>query len=622
MQASHLAAQLAGYQEVSSLSGQLFVLPDNLYEAIYLEESPVPPIFQSRAVRPHRIHISRVRPDRDQPYQLENKRVKKTVSSIIFGKLVGPNSTARKFFKFVIHSTPIETQPSTPFSIPNTPRPVPKTRPSIRRPFSWSPGADSSRMRSPLVSRKENKRRSLAILSPALRHVTSESLSPVPLSPLSNNLEANISTTMLDTQSLSRNSSPAPTEKPLVSGSGVSVSLSLAEPNLFVQGFEHGDLAADRSTAMLRGCLNIKVTKPSKIKTITLKFKGTSTTKWPEGIPPKKVEFEEVSTIMSHTWPFFNAQFPNAEQGTGADCVTLTSKPSVEPVNKRGSLDMRDVLRLANSSTPSLSKAERRMSVQVNSVNETSVAQKGYRTFQPGEYSYNFELPIDSHLPETLDLELGSVKYGLEATVERSGAFRGNLVGAKEVFLIRTPAEGSMEQVEPIAIARNWDDQLHYDIVISGKSFPLGSQIPIAFKLTPLAKVQCHRIKVFLTESAEYFCQNRKVHRTEPVRKVLLFEKRAGNEPTSTYPGSTMRIVSGGGVPYDQRAAAARGEPVTADASNILGNLDRSEGSIGPTELEISAQLPTCVAMGKDKNARIHPDSAYANVQCHHSIKV
>merc|ERR1711881_476181 len=113
------------------------------------------------------------------------------------------------------------------------------------------------------------------------------------------------------------------------------------------------------------------------------------------------------------------------------------------------------------------------------------------------------------------------------AVVERAGAFKTNLMGTKEGVVIRTPAEGALEQVEPIAISRNWEDQLHYDIVISGKSFPLGSTVPIAFKLTPLAKVQCHRIKVFVTENIQYFTNNKKVHRLEPTRKVQLFEKRA-----------------------------------------------------------------------------------------------
>lgn len=419
-------------------------------------------------------------------------------------------------------------------------------------------------------------------------------------------------------------------EKPVAYGNGVSVGIHLAEPVLFLQGFENTE-ASPGNTAMLRGSLHVRIQKSAKLKAITLKFRGRSITKWPEGIPPRKIDFDEVDTLMSHTWPFFNSQFESAERGTNADHVQLFKGPD-------GASSTVTRLEPLGTSSPNASqlnlstKDARKLALSVNQSRSfgkgdpppggPGVAAKGYRTFLPGDYIYNFELPLDSRLPETIDVELGSVKYELEAVVERSGAFRANLAGTKEVTLIRAPAEGSLEQVEPIAISRNWEDQLHYDIVISGKSFPLGSQVPIAFKLTPLAKVQCHRIKVLVTENIEYFCSNKRVHRMEPVRKVQLFEKRADGPPTSTFPGSTMRVTAGGGIPYDLRARAAAGEDVrTSDPTNLLGNLDGD--TIGPTEMEFSVQLPSCHTMKeRDRSQRLHFDTTYQNIQVHHWIKV
>ena len=419
-------------------------------------------------------------------------------------------------------------------------------------------------------------------------------------------------------------------ERPIASGNGVSMGIRLAEPVLFLQGFENSE-SEPGNTAMLRGSLHIRVQKSAKIKAVTLKFKGKASTKWPEGIPPRKVDFDETDTIMSHTWPFFNAQFESAEKSTNADHVQLfkgpdgaaTSVTRLDPLGNSPNasvvnLNPRDAKKLALSVNQS-----RSFEKGGQPPGGPGVAVKGYRTFLPGDYVYNFELPLDSRLPETIDVELGSVKYELEATIERSGAFRANLTGNKEVTLIRAPAEGSLEQVEPIAISRNWEDQLHYDIVISGKSFPLGSQVPIAFKLTPLAKVQCHRIKVLVTENIEYFCSNKRVHRMEPIRKVQLFEKRADGPPVSTFPGSSMRITAGGGIPYDARARAARGEDVTpSDTTNLLGNLEGDSG-IGPTEMEFTVQLPSCHTMKeRDRAHRLHFDTTYQNIQVHHWIKV
>ena len=334
---------------------------------------------------------------------------------------------------------------------------------------------------------------------------------------------------------------------------------------------------------------------------------------------------------MSHTWTFFNAQFPQAEHGSGADVVKALKGPTATCTDL-GVTDSTTDLHRASLGTALTAKEAKRLSLS-NQGNQSrsfgkgdtgGVAQKGYRSFTPGDYMYNFELPIDSRMPESIDVELGSVKYELEATVERAGAFRSNLVGTKEVTLIRAPSEGSLEQVEPIAISRNWEDQLHYDIVISGKSFPLGAQVPIAFKLTPLAKVQCHRVKVFVTENIQYYTSNKRVHRLEPTKKIQLFEKRADGPSTSTYPGSSMRITAGGGIAYDYREAAARGEEhIPRDNTNLLGNLDDGDANVGPTEMEFNVQLPSCHSIDtRERLSKLHFDTTYAGIQVHHWIKV
>lgn len=622
---------LTGYQQVYSERGRLFVLPDSLHRAINLHEQPVPPVFQSRRPRPHRIHIARVQPERG----LEEAKPRSLVTTVIFGKLADSRASAKRFLKSFI-SAPNPQDPSKP-----------------ERPLSWGSNRSTDKLgfgRRPTSGVWEAKRRSTPeTMRPNLRHSIAGPIGGAILRPPFSEEQRSASPTPnASTLDLTQR---IPDEKPLASGNGVSISIALAEPVLFLQGFDHGDLQSNRSTAMLRGSLHLKVTKPAKIKSVSLRFRGRATTKWPEGavtqspkcgmfadcvlgIPPKKQEFEDTIQQMNHTWPFFNAQFSQAEHGSMADHVELYRSPTdLQNTKNLSSLDVPSRSPASSSNTNLTAKELKKLSLQANQSRSfgkgdtlpggPTVAQKGFRTFNPGDYIYNFELPIDSHMPETIDVDLGSVKYELEAIVERAGAFKANLMGTKEIVLIRTPAEGSLEQVEPIAISRNWEDQMHYDIVISGKSFPLGAQVPIAFKLTPLAKVQCHRVKVFITESVEYYCNNKRVHRMEPTRKLQLFEKRADGPATSTFPGSTMRIISGGGVPYDLRAAAARGEEIPpSDPTNLLGNLG-GERNIGPTEMEFSVQLPSCTNMkDKDKNLRLHFDTTYSNIQVHHWIKV
>lgn len=547
-------------------------------------------------------------------------------------KLATTRENAKRFLRSVIAPPPVANNETPKTDIKNKRK---SWSPSIHRPFQQ---VDESGTIAEAAALASLTGASDGNMRPNIRHSIAGPINAHLHRPRLNSESTNTSTSIASSnhtaatrpESMVMDSAVVPNlnledEKPIATGNGVSMAIHLAEPVLFLQGFNN-DESAPGNTAMLRGALHLRVQKPAKIKGVQLKFKGTAITKWPEGIPPRKQEFEEKDVIMQHTWPFFNAQFESAENSTSADYVQLF----------RGVEGSKDALGRSsnhNSNANLSAKEAKKLALAVNQSrsfgkndpqpNGPGVAAKGYRTFLPGDYVYQFELPLDSRLPETIDVDLGSVKYELEAVVERSGAFRANLLGSKEVRLIRAPGEGSLETVEPIAISRNWEDQLHYDIVISGKSFPLGSQVPIAFKLTPLAKVQCHRIKVLLTENIEYFCANKRVHRMEPTRKVQLFEKRADGPPVSTFPGSTMRVTAGGGIPYDQRAQAARGETVIpTDTTNLLGNLD-GDSNIGPTEMEFNVQLPNCQTMKeRERNLRLHFDTTYQNIQVHHWIKI
>ena len=96
------------------------------------------------------------------------------------------------------------------------------------------------------------------------------------------------------TNSTSSNGSGAATipnlgeEKPIASGNGVSLSIALAEPVLFLQGMDQSELG-NQTTTMLRGTFHLRVSKSAKIKTITLAFRGRAETEWPEGESPPRI---------------------------------------------------------------------------------------------------------------------------------------------------------------------------------------------------------------------------------------------------------------------------------------------------------------------------------------------
>lgn len=465
--------------------------------------------------------------------------------------------------------------------------------------------------------------------------------------------------------------------KPVASGGGLSCSIVLAEPNVFLSGFEHDGHARENAhsgTALLRGKLVLNASKNAKLKSVTLKLVGRARTEWPEGIPPMKVDLFEEQSLRTQGLTFFHAMHDGWETEHGNQCV-FTPKQEASGSRRPGSphglgrlspsgsnMSVNTLIRSGlgahgggRQSTGLTAKELKRLSLQ--SVQSRSFGKgenpslpsqaqlKGYKVFVPGTYEYSFELPIDHHQLETTRLQYGSVRWQLETVVERAGAFRPNLHGVREVSIVRVPDQLSLEMSEPISIARQWEDQLHYDIMISGKSFPIGARIPIAFKLTPLAKVQVHKIKIFVTESIEYWTSDRRVTRKDQGRKMLLLEKTAGKPlDTRAYEGSDVRVLRGGELSPDERqrarAAAARRreleaqraqahlagacmvEPLPEPTENLLGDLDLGlESYWAATEMEMNVQLPTCEMMARDKSKRLNPDCTWKNVNVFHWIK-
>ncbi|KAK0704335.1 hypothetical protein B0H67DRAFT_557164 [Lasiosphaeris hirsuta] len=453
-------------------------------------------------------------------------------------------------------------------------------------------------------------------------------------------------------------SSVTEVQKPVASGSGLACSIILAEPNVFLSGFEHDSHnrhESQHTSALLRGKLQLNVSKNVKIKSVTLRLVGKARTEWPEGIPPLKVDMFEDQTLRTQSLVFFHAMHEGMwETEYGSQC-TFSLKPCPTHSNSiRNSL-------YSNHSNHSLhlpgkprnsanltAKELKRLSLQ--SVNSRSfgkgdsplanqVQAKGYKIFAPGMYEYTFELPIDHNQLETTKLQYGSVRWDLETTVERAGAFKPNLHGSKEVSIVRLPDQMSLEMSEPISISRQWEDQLHYDIMISGKSFPIGTKIPIAFKLTPLAKVQVHKLKVFVTESIEYWTNDRRVTRKDSGRKILLLEKTAGKPLDKQYSSSEIRVLNGGELQPEQREEARRAAtarrvaeavrtngipaPLPEPCDNLLGDIDLGlETFWGSTEIEMNVQIPTCEMVARDKALRLHPDCSWKNVNVYHWIKI
>ncbi|KAF4331931.1 Arrestin-related trafficking adapter 3 [Fusarium beomiforme] len=321
---------------------------------------------------------------------------------------------------------------------------------------------------------------------------------------------------------------------PIALGSSVTCSILLAEPNLFLSGFNHlyhDCCEGQNDTALLRGILQLCVNKNTKIKSVQLKLLGHARMEWPQQL---ESGFYEEDDLQTQVFTFFNAMNNWEEGDYGNQCTYQRKSTSPNNTNLENQKNTSKSLKLSYKSNIS---AKRRThlspgNIQTQSFNKGSITvpatqAKLYKVFYPGTYDYAFEFPINHHQLETTKVPYGSVKWELRATIDRAGMFNINLRDRKELSFVRIPDPLSLEMRDPILSSRQWQDQLHYDLYISGKSFPIGSMIPIVLKLSPLDKVQMHGLKVFVTESIEYWSNDRKTTRKTPIRTVLLLNKIA-----------------------------------------------------------------------------------------------
>lgn len=206
--------------------------------------------FQARLRRPHLVRVSAVSPE---PTAFGRPT---STKSYFVEKLAGPRENAKRFLRSIIDS---------------------------RIPPSSQRRDEATSRRSSIVSTAGSNASEDTRVSPAneMRQSPRHSVaSGLPRPALVDHRSSGRQAAKSLVHSVVR---PITEERPLAAGNGITVGIQLTEPVLFLQGFEQSE-SSERSTAMLRGTLQIHVTKPSKLKAISLKFRGKATTKWPEGM--------------------------------------------------------------------------------------------------------------------------------------------------------------------------------------------------------------------------------------------------------------------------------------------------------------------------------------------------
>ncbi|KAH7148126.1 hypothetical protein DER46DRAFT_672218 [Fusarium sp. MPI-SDFR-AT-0072] len=433
---------------------------------------------------------------------------------------------------------------------------------------------------------------------------------------------------------------------PVTLGNRATCSIHLDEPSLFLSGFE--SLCQDcyqehNDTALLRGTLQLHLSRNTKIKSVQLKLVGRTRLDWQQESQP---DFHEECNLPIQVSTFFSA-LNNLEKNdfgfqcryqlqsaSGSDSNLMNEGNTLAPLDP----NLHSIMGAKKRRHLSLDNVQAQFDSHGNTIRPATEVQ-GYKIFYPGTYDYPFAFSIAQDELETIKVPYGSVKWELRATIARAGMFNTNLRGRKEVTLVRIPDPLSLEMMQPILFSRQWEDFLYYDIIVGGRSFPIGSMIPIFLRLGPLDKVQVHGFDVLVTESIEYTSNNKKVIKRPPSRTVLLLKKTAEKAIFPSWATSGLVTVRDGEftpeprnetceMAAEQRSVEASGERISADTvtgrrDSLLINSDLDLPTFwGTTEIEAAVQIPTCGMMLRRGDLRLHPKCIWKNVVAKHCLKV
>ncbi|PKX90094.1 arrestin C-terminal domain-containing protein [Aspergillus novofumigatus IBT 16806] len=362
---------------------------------------------------------------------------------------------------------------------------------------------------------------------------------------------------------------------------GIRPTFALIEPVVFLQGHSTGSSACKDKAAVVRGSLRMKVTEPIKIKRICVYFRGLVKLELSEGLS---------DLITSGITYFDRGQTTQSGNVYGADICHILDRSGTDIERGQHSRNTAETSWRDRSLPPKYNIGGLQQPGLLGAVTKSTL-------FPAGDYLYSFEFLLHNCLPETINTELISTRYYLEALIEPSGPFSSKVVCQVDVPLI-----------EPIVLSRKWREQLAYDVCIFGKCFPLGSQIPIKVKLIPLANLQCHWIKVYVSQHVQHQTKGQTGRFLQlPTKRVLLFEKQAGVASYSSYPGSTMRIMT------DEGSIRSPG----IQTMNLLGE------ELETSEINLEVQLPRCPEMRvKGKRQWLHFSTKGGSPEVNHWIQI
>ncbi|ORY05007.1 hypothetical protein K493DRAFT_311146 [Basidiobolus meristosporus CBS 931.73] len=181
---------------------------------------------------------------------------------------------------------------------------------------------------------------------------------------------------------------------------------------------------------------------------------------------------------------------------------------------------------------------------------------KSSTVFEAKPYTYDFELPMPSDLPESLEADYAKIEYSLKGMVE-TPLFSSNLRADK---LVRIQQAGTpFDSLAYNTLAQgNWNDMISYEVSIPTYEFVPGGDIEISFKHVKKSdKCKIVAVRAGLSEVTRYNnVDNRRAKEDGMVKKWLkscgcsVVEPSMNSSIKLSIPASTKNVHCDANTPY------------------------------------------------------------------------
>ncbi|KAL5355999.1 hypothetical protein BJX96DRAFT_171195 [Aspergillus floccosus] len=360
--------------------------------------------------------------------------------------------------------------------------------------------------------------------------------------------------------------------------------INLAEPAVFIPTYTH-------NPAVLRGTCTLELKESYAVKKLTVNFRGVSHVLWPHG-------FRDKRTITNCDFTVYD---PKTFDTGETKCTSRGSPESMDPRASRPSRKRCKLWRAIMDRFPPGRKDSAELEV---------------RLLSPGTYTYNFEMILPSHLPESINVRRSHVQYNVRACMESPGIWRRKITQEKPITAVHCPAEDFVDDAEPVYVTRTWRKLLRCEIILSRRGAALGGHFPVAFAFSELAMAKVRGVQIYLLENVQYLQRNGSVSCFGPYKRMRLYE---------TKDDLVLSVLD------SRRSSADDGRPSDEERDDSLGkekpDHDRmaKPTDMDGTTIEVELPLPVCQMHSTDtdgvhKNS-MHFDTRYKNVQVNHWLE-